>query len=179
MLLFRRLPVIFALRWNIWQIESTQATLFTGFFGPIGVSAVFYLYLGLEFLKHVTVDGKVREDALELADKFSVIVWFLAICSIVVHGLSVPVGKLGWYLPRTISSARVSQATSTEQDAAFQMREIAPTPTTVVIRRGCHDEEGLAGIPDITGTGQDSSHYQSESPSAQYSEGPQRRSNET
>ena len=131
-LLLRRLPVIFALRWSIWQIDGIQATLFTGFFGPIGVSAVFYLYLGLEFLNHVTVDGEVREDAKELEDQFVVIVWFLAICSIVVHGLSVPVGKLGWYLPRTFSSARISRAMSTEQDPAFHVHDdvSAPTPSS-------------------------------------------------
>jgi hypothetical protein len=32
-----------------------------------------------------------------------VVVWFLAICSIVVHGLSIPLGKLGFFLPRTLS----------------------------------------------------------------------------
>jgi hypothetical protein len=32
-----------------------------------------------------------------------VVIWFLAICSITVHGLSIPVGKVGWHLPRTLS----------------------------------------------------------------------------
>ena len=82
-LVFRRLPVIFALHWNIWQIEEKQQALFVGFFGPIGVSAVFYLYISLEFLRGITVDGKVREDAARLEDVFTVVVWFLAVCSIV------------------------------------------------------------------------------------------------
>lgn len=82
-LLFRRVPIVLALHWNIWQIEQKQQALFVGFFGPIGVSAVFYLYISLEFLGEVTVDGAVREDALRLQDIFSVVIWFLAICSIV------------------------------------------------------------------------------------------------
>ena len=82
-LLFRRIPVVLALHWSIWQIEQKQQALFVGFFGPIGVSAVFYLYLSLQFLQDVTVDGVVREDSARLQDIISVVIWFLAICSIV------------------------------------------------------------------------------------------------
>ena len=82
-LLFRRLPVVYAMHWKIPQIEEKQQALFVGFFGPIGVSAVFYLYISLEFLGEVTVDGVVREDAAKLQDVMTVVVWFLAICSIV------------------------------------------------------------------------------------------------
>ncbi|KAI9827476.1 MAG: hypothetical protein M1832_004826 [Thelocarpon impressellum] len=104
-LLFRRLPVIYALHRWIPQIQEKRQALFVGFFGPIGVSAVFYLYISLDFLKEIKVDGEEREDAKHLADSMTVVVWFLAISSIVVHGLSIPVGKLGFHLPRTISSA--------------------------------------------------------------------------
>jgi len=82
-LLFRRVPIVFSLHWKIWQIEEKQQALFVGFFGPIGVSAVFYLYISLEFLGQITVDGVVREDAAKLQDVFTVVIWFLAICSIV------------------------------------------------------------------------------------------------
>jgi sodium/hydrogen antiporter len=84
---------------------------------------VFYLYVGLEFLGLIRVDGEIREDAQRLQDVMTVVVWFLAISSIVrssmprfcsylsanenqvVHGLTIPLGKLGFYLPRTISNA--------------------------------------------------------------------------
>ena len=86
-LLFRRLPIVFALHIfqcsKIWQIEQKQQALFVGFFGPIGVSAVFYLYVSLEFLRQITVDGVIRADAERLEDIFTVVIWFLAICSIV------------------------------------------------------------------------------------------------
>ncbi|KAL2420111.1 putative Na(+)/H(+) antiporter C3A11.09 [Exophiala dermatitidis] len=110
-LLFRRLPVIFAMHKKIREIEEVHQAAFVGFFGPIGVSAIFYLYVSLDFLNQITVNGEVREDARRLGDVMRVVVWFLAICSIVVHGLSVPLGKLGYHLPRTMS-----QALSTERD---------------------------------------------------------------
>ncbi|KAL8952371.1 MAG: hypothetical protein Q9222_001707 [Ikaeria aurantiellina] len=102
-LLFRRIPIIFAMHWKIHQIEQKQQMLFVGFFGPIGVSAMFYLHISLEFLREVTVDGVVREDAERLQEVMKVVIWFLTICSIIVHGLSIPLGKLGYHLPRTLS----------------------------------------------------------------------------
>ena len=65
------------------QIEEKRQAIFVGFFGPIGVSAVFYLYISLEFLEGITIDGVQRDDAARLGDGISVVVWFLAICSIV------------------------------------------------------------------------------------------------
>ncbi|KAB5585930.1 Sodium/hydrogen exchanger family-domain-containing protein [Coniochaeta sp. 2T2.1] len=102
-LLCRRLPWVFAIHKFIPQIEEVRQAIFVGFFGPVGVSAVFYLYITLEFVKTLEVGGSVRHDVKDLAETTLVVVWFLAIVSIVVHGLSIPLGKLGFYLPRTLS----------------------------------------------------------------------------
>lgn len=110
-LLFRRLPMILAFRHQLKEIDGWQQAAFVGFFGPIGVSAVFYLYISIDFLNQVLVDGEVREDAERLQEVMRVVIWFLAITSIVVHGLSVPLGKLGYHMPR-----QLSQALSTERD---------------------------------------------------------------
>lgn len=104
-LLFRRIPVVFAMHKHIHQIEEFQQAAFVGFFGPIGVSAVFYLYVSIDFLQQIKADGVTREDAARLEEVMRVVIWFLAICSIVVHGLSIPLGKLGYHLPRTMSLA--------------------------------------------------------------------------
>ena len=125
-LLFRRVPTIFALHKRIPEIEHLQQMAFVGFFGPIGVSAIFYLYVSLNFLNQVTVDGRpdspVREDAGRLQDVMRVVIWFLAICSIVVHGLSVPLGKLGYHLPRTLSSA-FSISSERDEPEPFHLRQ--------------------------------------------------------
>lgn len=141
-LLFRRLPIIYAMHWKITQIERKRHALFVGFFGPIGVSAIFYLYISLDFLGLVkTGDDVPRQDATRLSETMTVVIWFLAICSIVrillflspprhtpfheisifppnsfgvltrettfqvVHGLSIPLGKMGYQLPRTLSQS--------------------------------------------------------------------------
>jgi NhaP-type Na+/H+ or K+/H+ antiporter len=82
-LLLRRPPIVYAMHKCIPQIEQKRQALFVGFFGPIGVSAIFYLYVSLEFLRNIKVDGEVREDAQYLMEVMNVVIWFLCICSIV------------------------------------------------------------------------------------------------
>ncbi|KAL1987547.1 hypothetical protein VTN96DRAFT_3474 [Rasamsonia emersonii] len=111
-LIFRRLPIVLAMHKYIHQIEHLAQAAFVGFFGPIGVGAIFYLSVSRQFLaEQVLVDGKPREDAQKVADTTNIVVWFLVICSIIVHGLSVPLGKAGYHLPRTISSALSNSST--------------------------------------------------------------------
>jgi NhaP-type Na+/H+ or K+/H+ antiporter len=82
-LLFRRLPFVLAIHKQIHQIEEWRQAIFVGFFGPIGVSAVFYLYVAMDFLKKVEYDDNERDDARKLGETINVIVWFLIICSAV------------------------------------------------------------------------------------------------
>lgn len=134
-LLFRRPPIVLAMHKKIHQIEEWRQALFVGYFGPIGVSAIFYLYVSLEYLQtSIDVDGQEREDAIRLGEIMTIVVWFLVVCSIVVHGLSIPLGKLGFYLPRTISIAisqdlsepafRVPQSPATGSDGQSLSRPV-------------------------------------------------------
>lgn len=62
-LIFRRLPWVYAIHKKIPQIEHHRQAMFVGFFGPIGVSAVFYLYITREFLQTLEEDsGSLRSD---------------------------------------------------------------------------------------------------------------------
>lgn len=125
-LLLRRLPIVFALRNFIPQIEDGRQAIFIGFFGPIGVSAIFYLYIGLEFLESVTdSNGLQRADAAILAEVMTVVIWFLTVCSIIVHGLSIPLGKICFHLPQTLSQAFDSITNSGPQPFIVQ-EEIDP-----------------------------------------------------
>jgi sodium/hydrogen antiporter len=74
-LLLRRLPWVLSVHKYIPQIEEWRQAIFVGFFGPIGVSAVFYLYITNEFLHRL-------EETLP-REAVTVIVWFMAICSVV------------------------------------------------------------------------------------------------
>lgn len=82
-LLARRIPFVFLTWKQIHQIENFTQAAFVGFFGPIGVGAIFYLSEAREYLHGIKVDGKVREDAQKVADATQIVVWFLVVCSIV------------------------------------------------------------------------------------------------
>jgi len=127
-LLLRRLPIVLLLHKKIHQIEEIRQALFVGFFGPIGVSAIFYLYITTEFLREVTVDEVQRPDAAYLAEVTHVVVWFLVVCSVVVHGISIPLGKLGFYLPRTISAAISSDRVSFSRQFQSSTENVPSAP---------------------------------------------------
>lgn len=83
-LLFRRLPWILAVHKFLPQIDDLRQAIFVGFFGPVGVSAIFYLYITLEFVETLqTADGELRADVANLGEATTVVIWFIAICSIV------------------------------------------------------------------------------------------------
>ncbi|KAK5997871.1 Na(+)/H(+) antiporter [Cladobotryum mycophilum] len=141
-LLLRRLPWIFGLHKWIHQIRETRQALFVGFFGPIGVSAVFYLFITLEFIdQHLSDENRVpRSDVKDLSETVRVVVWFLTVCSIVVHGLSIPLGKIGYLAPRTISRM-MSESISGDE---FRISSRVPTISRW-LSNGKTDVEAAAG----------------------------------
>lgn len=102
-LIFRRLPAVWLMAKQIRQCHNLTHTLFMGYFGPIGVGAAFYLHVTMEFLHLIKVDGEVREDAEDLREVLHLVVWFIIMCSIVIHGLSIPAGKLGFKIEKKVA----------------------------------------------------------------------------
>ncbi|KAI0539134.1 Sodium/hydrogen exchanger family-domain-containing protein [Xylaria digitata] len=145
-LLFRRPPFILGLHKKIPQIQGIRQATFMGFFGPIGCSAIFYLYVTVDFLGTLNPGGgdTPRDDVKNLAEAVKVIVWFMVIVSVVVHGLSIPLGKLGFYLPRTISRS-LSTSASTEHPS-FQIGNSIIVPPEPALRT----EDGTGTAPSLT-----------------------------
>lgn len=123
---------------SIHQIKDMRHAFFTGFFGPIGVSAIFYLYISREFLR----DMGGRPDAQVVSEAIEIVVWFLVICSIVVHGLSIPLAKLGLYLPRTLSTA-----ISSERLSASQSRVPSESPDEGRLRQPAQSVDNILTRP--------------------------------
>jgi hypothetical protein len=153
-LLFRRLPIVFAMHKYINQIEQKRQAIFVGFFGPIGVSAIFYLYISLEFLENIRdEDGHQRPDAKKLGDTMMIVVWFLCICSIVVHGISIPLSKMGLGLTRTLSQRFDSSASEDPQPFRIRRRvESSSTAAGIFRRRG---QSSGTSTPAPSGTASD------------------------
>ncbi|KAL5512828.1 hypothetical protein ACEPAG_3094 [Sanghuangporus baumii] len=95
-LLLRRLPVVIALYKWIPDIKTFREAVFSGHFGPIGVGAVFISTLAAEHLPtpHESHDLQNNQSEL-LAASIQPIVAFMVLCSITIHGLSIPFFSLG------------------------------------------------------------------------------------
>ena len=67
------------------HVTSMKEALIMGYFGPIGVSALFYMLVGLEYIETGILDaeGQPRSDARELFHVMEVVVWFIVVSSVV------------------------------------------------------------------------------------------------
>ncbi|KAM0792364.1 hypothetical protein ACM66B_005044 [Microbotryomycetes sp. NB124-2] len=84
-LCLRRLPWVLAVWKFIPAIPDTRQAVFTGWFGPIGVSAVYYAELCLK---------ELPEDRERLRAVVVPVVLFVAFSSTIVHGVTIPISKL-------------------------------------------------------------------------------------
>ncbi|KAG9101754.1 hypothetical protein FS749_003829 [Ceratobasidium sp. UAMH 11750] len=84
--LFRRLPWVVTIHKLVPAIPSLREAIFVGWFGPIGVSAIFYVQVALEYLP------KDSREQLKLT--VEPIVYFMVFTSILVHGITVPAMKV-------------------------------------------------------------------------------------
>jgi Na(+)/H(+) antiporter len=102
-ILFRRIPIMMALKPLIPDIKTWREALFAGHFGPIGVGAIFVAILARAELES---DSPVPLSELppETAEHYVLLtlVWpittFLVVASILVHGSSIAVFTLGKHI---------------------------------------------------------------------------------
>ncbi|KAM0197182.1 hypothetical protein ACHAPA_004203 [Fusarium lateritium] len=87
-LAFRRIPAILLLyKLMPAVVHDYKEALFMGYFGPIGVGAVFYL----EHIRHLFPHPEdADEEETNLLNALGPVIYFLVFFSIVVHGLSIP-----------------------------------------------------------------------------------------
>lgn len=113
-MLVRRLPWVIVLAKFKWipALPTFREAAFAGFFGPIGVGAVFYVAVTLE-----SFPDTVRPEMRALLKP---IVYFLVLTSVIVHGITIPFGK-GFQRARTLTITRSlvrSQSKSTGNDVS-------------------------------------------------------------
>ncbi|OSS50094.1 hypothetical protein B5807_04805 [Epicoccum nigrum] len=92
-LLLRRIPAILcAYKLMPNTVTSWKEALFMGYFGPIGIGAVFYV----EHARHLfpKLDVVETHEEEDLLRAMGPVVYFLVLFSIVVHGLSIPLLEL-------------------------------------------------------------------------------------
>lgn len=88
-ILLKRIPVIIALWKFIPDVKTFRDALFVGHFGPMGCGAIFISTLGRTLLPDQTPQPAAHPNHY-LANSMIPITYFLVLCSIAVHGLTVP-----------------------------------------------------------------------------------------
>ncbi|RCH95520.1 hypothetical protein CU097_014047 [Rhizopus azygosporus] len=99
-LLFRRLPVVVGLYHYIPGISNWRQAIFMGWFGPIGVGALFYYTMAIE--------EDINDNVRTLMEP---IIYFMILSSVVIHGITIPLFYLGTIASKTITST-LSHTTS-------------------------------------------------------------------
>jgi sodium/hydrogen antiporter len=163
-LLFRRIPVMMALKPLIPDIKTWREALFAGHFGPIGVGGLFVAILARAELEteSTTPLAELPEPGFEhlnIIEMIWPITTFLVICSIVVHGSSIAVFTLGkhintlqltfsytqaneegpsWMdrLPRIQSRSKSQASSRRPYDTDESMDEKMPYPTGALLSGG-------------------------------------------
>ncbi|ETS60802.1 hypothetical protein PaG_04714 [Moesziomyces aphidis] len=93
-LLTKRIPIILALWKFIPDIKTFREAIFCGHFGPMGVGAIFIATLGRTLMpEEVPEPPESTNDVLALT--IQPIVYFFVLCSILVHGFTIPFFAFG------------------------------------------------------------------------------------
>ncbi|KAG6884833.1 hypothetical protein C0993_007954 [Termitomyces sp. T159_Od127] len=141
--ILRRLPPMIALyRW-IPDIKTFREAIFSGHFGPIGIGAIFISTLAEEF---ITKDERLNSHQAELlAETIQPIVAFMVLCSVVLHGLSIPCFSLGRRV-HSVSRTWSRRDTLTNQpEWTNQARIIERGGENIIINRDNIMERGEVG----------------------------------
>jgi len=117
-ILFRRIPIMMALKPIIPDIKTWREALFAGHFGPIGVGAIFVAILAraeLETehtvpLSELPVKEGPNSEHLQLLTLVWPITCFLVVASIIVHGSSIAVFTLGKHINTLTITMSYTQA---------------------------------------------------------------------
>lgn len=135
-LLFRRAPVCLLLKPLIPVLRTYREALFVGWFGPIGVGAVFFTVIAKENLKEYAAENPTTI----LLHSIDAIVLFIVLSSTLVHGTTIPILKLGTRIrSRTLSTSstqnQVSMLPKLEfgQQINFRSQDDVATSATIDI----------------------------------------------
>lgn len=120
-LLFRRIPPLLLLYRFVPEISSWKEALFSGHFGPMGVSAVFVSTMARTRLPLPA--GSPENQQQMLAVTIEPIVSFVVLGSIIVHGLSIPFFNVGKVFARSLSITSLSNRGVDDLEASGKTKD--------------------------------------------------------
>ncbi|KAH7915477.1 Sodium/hydrogen exchanger family-domain-containing protein [Hygrophoropsis aurantiaca] len=141
-LLLKRLPIMIALYKFIPDVKTLREAIFSGHFGPIGIGAVYISTLAASTLPKPSNPPANQTEFL--AATIQPIVAFMVLCSVAIHGLSIPSFSLGRRV-HSVSSRTWSR--HAVPDWASQARHVS-RPEDIVINRDSAIERGEGSLTE-------------------------------
>ncbi|KIK92425.1 hypothetical protein PAXRUDRAFT_829968 [Paxillus rubicundulus Ve08.2h10] len=145
-LMLKRLPVMIALYKFIPDVKTFREALFSGHFGPVGIGAVYISTFAVGYLPKPS--NPPANEAEFLAATIQPIVAFIVLCSVTIHGLSIPFFSLGRRV-RSVSSRTWSRHAA-GPDWTTHTRHVTRAEDVVINRD--HDasamEKGEGGLTE-------------------------------
>ncbi|KAF9580287.1 hypothetical protein BGW38_003129 [Lunasporangiospora selenospora] len=107
-LVFRRLPFMLGLKPLIPALTSYREAAFAGWFGPVGVGAVFFTKVTalMTSPEHLGEDPHNADRLNRVREVIFPVVMFLVLSSVLIHGITVPLLHLQYKYTRTWSRKR-------------------------------------------------------------------------
>lgn len=155
-ILFRRIPIMVALKPVIPDIKTWREAFFAGHFGPIGVGAIFVAIMARAQLETDTTTPLAvlpppGFDHLNIIELIWPITTFLVICSILVHGSSVAVFTLGKHINTLTLTLSYTQAVEDGPSWMDRLPRIQSRSKSSMSRQSSFEEKiqesGLSGLP--------------------------------
>ncbi|CAO3695337.1 unnamed protein product [Rhizopus stolonifer] len=150
-LLFRRLPIMLILKPVMPAMTTYREALFSGWFGPMGVGAVFLAMVAKEEMIAIYEESENHPVTIEI---ISPVVLFIVLSSTLVHGTTIPLFKIGHRIrTRTLSIAssgsgqvlRMPKLQMGRKSEEHRRPESQVRRNTMMnIQPAQHDEENLA-----------------------------------
>jgi NhaP-type Na+/H+ or K+/H+ antiporter len=104
-LIFRRLPIIMGLYKYIPAISNWRQAVFMGWFGPMGVGALFYYTIAIQYFEENGPHSHARE-------VIEPVIYFIILSSVVIHGITIPLFFLGTFASRTLAKSITTSSKS-------------------------------------------------------------------
>ncbi|RKP10506.1 Sodium/hydrogen exchanger family-domain-containing protein [Thamnocephalis sphaerospora] len=152
-LVLRRVPAVLVLQWMIPVVKTWREAIFVGWFGPMGVGAVFYAMVAKEQLHKIGYHGPAVEMLFP-------VVSFLVLSSVIAHGITVPIFQLSTsQLTRTLTNPAaiahlVQRLPLIRPDQEIVIRHTRNTTTVTVSRPS---SVAYSDYPEAEGSNDDSS----------------------
>ena len=156
-ILFRRIPIMMALKPVIPDIKTWREALFAGHFGPIGVGAIFAAILARAELETDTTEPLAVVPSDPNSENYAIvqIIWplttFLVISSILVHGSSIAVFTLGKRINSFTLTMSYTQANEEGPSWMNRLPRIASTMSKGSMSKGRDDFSAASSIEKPSG----------------------------